>query len=175
MYSMTTDWLDWVNKELGAAFEMLSDAIAAADDATWDSPRDKWRFWNIAYHTVFFLDIYLSDFDPEISNVEEQYRLPEYVRDWSESVDFGNVHEPAMPREVLMRFLEETRGKLRSRFADGTVADQVGEMVTSWLKMTKGAMLLYNMRHVMQHIGHLNDVLRGHGLVPGRWRARIPI
>ena len=48
-------------------------------------------------------------------------------------------------------------------------------MVTSWLKMTKGAMLLYNMRHVMQHVGHLNDVLREHGLVPGRWRARVPV
>ncbi len=172
---MTADWIEWVNLELGAAIEMLSNAIKNADDDTWDSPRDERRFWNIAYHTIFFLDIYLSDFDPDITNVEEQYRVPAYLKEWAEVYNFDEVHEPTMPKEVLQRFLEETRSKLRFRFAGGIVESQIEEKATSWLKMSKGAVLLYNMRHIMQHVGHLNDILREHGLPTSSWLSPVPI
>ena len=172
---MTADWVEWVNLELGAAFEMLSNAIKNANDDVWNNTDDERRFWNIAYHVVFFCDIYLSDFDPEIDNVEEQYSLPEYLKDWKDSINFDTVHEPAMPKEVLQRFLEDTRSRLRFRFTDGTVEDQIEEKATSWLKMTKGAVLLYNMRHIMQHIGHLNDILRKHDMPASRWMASVPV
>jgi hypothetical protein len=172
---MTADWVKWVNLELGAAFEMLSNAIKNADDDVWDNTDDERRFWNIAYHTVFFCDIYLSDFDSEVDNVEEQYSVPAYLKAWKSAYNFDKVHEPAMPKEVLQRFLEETRGKLRSRFADGTVKAQIEERATSWLKMSKGTVLLYNMRHIMQHVGHLNDILRKHDHPASEWLALVPV
>lgn len=172
---MAADWVEWVNQELGAAIEMLSNAIKNADDDVWDSPSDERRFWNIAYHTIFFLDIYLSDFDPDITDVEDQYRVPAYLKEWEEVYNFDEVHEPAMPKEVLQRFLEETRSTLRSRFAEGIVESQTEKRATSWLKMSKGAVLLYNMRHIMQHVGHLNDILRTHGLQTSRWLSWVPI
>jgi hypothetical protein len=172
---MSTEWLEWVKLELGAAFEMLSNAINNANDKVWNSPSDQRRFWNIAYHTIFFCDIYLSDFDPDIDNVEEQYRLPAYLKDWKDSVDFGKINEPAISKEVLQQFLNETRSKLRARFAEGIVENQIGEKATSWLRMPKGAVLLYNMRHIMQHVGQLNDILVKHGQATSRWLASIPI
>jgi hypothetical protein len=172
---MTVDWVEWVNLELGAALEMLSNAIKNANTDIWDNTNDEKRFWNIAYHAIFFCDIYLSDFDPEIENVEEQYRVPAYLEDWKNAYNYDTVHEPAMPKEVLQRFLEETRSKLRSRFAEGIVENQIGEKATSWLKMSKGTVLLYNMRHIMQHVGHLNDILRKHGRPASRWLALVPI
>jgi len=172
---MTIDWIEWVNLEFGAALEMLSNAIKNANDDVWNNTDDELRFWNIAYHVVFFCDIYLSDFDPEVENVEEQYRLPAYLKDWKGAHNYDKIHEPAMPKEVLERFLEETRSKLRSRFAEGTVENQIGERATSWLKMSKGSVLLYNMRHIMQHVGHLNDILRKHNLPASRWMASVPI
>jgi len=175
VYLMTVDWVEWVSLELGAAIEMLSTAIKNANDAVWDNPSDERRFWNIAYHTIFFCDIYLSDFDPDIDNVEEQYRVPAYLKDWENAYNFDEIHEPAIPKEVLQKFLEETRSKLRSRFADGIVEKQIGESATSWLKMSKGTVLLYNMRHVMQHVGHLNDILRKHDLPASRWLALVPV
>ena len=141
----------------------------------WNNSNDERRFWNIAFHTIFFCDIYLSDFDPDVNNVEEQYHLPAYLKDWEQSVNFDEIHEPAMPKEVLQRFLDETRSKLRMRFAEGIVENQIREKATSWLKMSKGTVLLYNMRHIMQHVGHLNDILRKHGLPASRWLASVPI
>lgn len=172
---MTADWVEWVNLELGAAIEMLSNAMKNANDDVWDHPSDERRFWNIAYHTIYFLDVYLSDFDPDIANVEEQYRVPGYLKDWEESFDFDEIHEPAISKEVLQRFLEETRSKVRSRFVEGIVEDQVEEKATSWLEMSKGIVLLYNMRHIMQHVGHLNDILREHGLPASVWIGAAPI
>ena len=172
---MTADWVEWVNLELGAALEMFSNAIKNANDDIWDNTDDERRFWNIAYHTVFFFDLYLSDFDTAIDNVEEQYHVPAYLEDWKDAYNFDTIHEPAMPKEILQRFLEETRGILRSRFADGTVRDQIEERATSWLKMSKGTVLLYNMRHIMQHIGHLNDILRKHERPASSWLALVPV
>jgi hypothetical protein len=172
---MTADWVEWVNLELGAAFEMLSNAIKNANDDVWDNIIDERRFWNIAYHTVFFCDIYLSDFDPDIENVEEQYSVPAYLKEWENAYDFDTIHEPPIPKKVLQRFLKETRSKLSSRFAEGIIENQIGEKATSWLRMSKGAVLLYNMRHIMQHVGHLNDILREHSLPASRWLASIPV
>ncbi|MFX1483170.1 MAG: hypothetical protein ACFFCP_08275, partial [Promethearchaeota archaeon] len=119
--------------------------------------------------------IYLSDFDSDIDDVEEQYSVPAYLKDWENAYDFDTIHEPPIPKKVLQRFLEETRSRLRTRFTEGFVENQIGEKATSWLKMSKGAVLLYNMRHIMQHIGHLNDILRMHGLPTSGWLASVPI
>ncbi|MFX1262198.1 MAG: hypothetical protein ACFFAZ_08935 [Promethearchaeota archaeon] len=172
---MTADWVEWVNSQLGAAIEMLANAMKYASDEVWDNPSDERRFWNIAYHTIYFLDVYLSDFDPEITNVEGQYEVPAYLEKWGEAFDFDEVHEPAISKEVLQRFFEETRSKLRSRFAEGIIENQVEEKATSWLEMSKGSVLLYNMRHIMQHVGHLNDILREHGLPTSGWLGLAPI
>jgi hypothetical protein len=83
---------------------MFSNAIKNANDEVWDNPNDERRFWNIAYHTIFFLDVYLSDFDPDINNVEQQYRALVYLKELEESYGFNRIHEPVIPKEVLQRF-----------------------------------------------------------------------
>ncbi len=43
--------------QFGASIEMLEIAIRACPDALWTGS----RFWYISYHTLFFLDLILSD------------------------------------------------------------------------------------------------------------------
>src|ERR1700722_19441412 len=67
-------WKAVVWHQFGAAIEMLENAIRACPDAVWSDPSKKpeWversvpGFWYVAFHTLFFLDYYLSD--PHLSD-----------------------------------------------------------------------------------------------------------
>ena len=54
------DWKRDVWRQFGAAIDMLDNAITACPDAVWDDRSRQPEFWYLAYHTLFFLDLYLS-------------------------------------------------------------------------------------------------------------------
>ncbi|MFW9904037.1 MAG: DinB family protein [Candidatus Thorarchaeota archaeon] len=171
------NWLEAVNLELGAAFAMLENAIIHADERVWNNSEDLHPFWSIAYHTIFFCHFYFSDFNPNIVNVEEEYQLPNYMSQWKKSYDFDLSVESVPSKELLLQFLKETREELRSRFSS-EVSSQIGELATAWSldeTMPKGTMLLYVMRHIMQHVGELNILLRRYGLKTSEWQTLIQV
>ena len=47
--------------QLGAAIDTLENAITACPDALWSDRSQQPEYWYLAYHTLFFLDYYLSD------------------------------------------------------------------------------------------------------------------
>jgi hypothetical protein len=46
--------------QFGAAIDSLENAIAACPDPVWDEGPTPHAFWYLAYHTLFWLDFYLS-------------------------------------------------------------------------------------------------------------------
>ena len=48
-------------RQFGAAIEMLGNAIRACPDEIWSDRSRRPEFWYVAFHTLFFLDLYLSD------------------------------------------------------------------------------------------------------------------
>ncbi len=49
-----------IESQYGASLAMLGDAIGRCSDALWVDDAYKHRFWRVAYHTLFFTDLYLS-------------------------------------------------------------------------------------------------------------------
>src|SRR5512143_1170686 len=64
---MDTFWRIALWKQYGAAIDMLDNAIAVCPDALWRQPiwhdpsvpSERTEFWYVAYHTLFWLDLYL--------------------------------------------------------------------------------------------------------------------
>jgi hypothetical protein len=64
-----TFWKTIIWQQFGAAIDMLENAMRACPDQLWSDPstRPAWvsrnvvGFWYVAYHTLFFLDFYLSE------------------------------------------------------------------------------------------------------------------
>ena len=64
---MDTNWRTSLWQQFGAAIDMLGNAVAVCPDALWrvrlwddaELPESA-AFWYIAYHTLFWLDLYLS-------------------------------------------------------------------------------------------------------------------
>ena len=117
-----------------AALAMLKQAVVKCPPAAWDDPRDKDRFWFVAYHTLYYTHKYL--------NAQGEG----YVR-WE-----GRRYEsPGLPF---------TKDAILERLAtvEGEVATQIPLMdleAESAGLANKLELQLYNIRHIQQHAGEL--------------------
>ena len=50
-------------QQFGAAIDMLENAIIACPEEVWGNRIEFSEFWYISFHTLFFLDLYLSESD----------------------------------------------------------------------------------------------------------------
>jgi hypothetical protein len=62
-------WRAAIGQQFHAAIDMLANAIEACPDSVWIGQRPG-AFWYLAFHTLFFVDLYLSPVD------EDQFRPP---------------------------------------------------------------------------------------------------
>ena len=73
--------------QFGAAIDMLENAMRAAPERVWSDRSSQPEFWYVAYHTLFFLDFYLSEtsagFQPPapftLSELDPEGVLPDRV------------------------------------------------------------------------------------------------
>jgi hypothetical protein len=56
---MNDFWRSAIRQQFRAAIDMLANAIQACPDSVWSGEPPR-AFWYIAFHTLFFLDMYLS-------------------------------------------------------------------------------------------------------------------
>jgi hypothetical protein len=157
-------------KQFGASIDMLKNAIEQWPEALWESER---RFYYMAYHTVVFLDYYLTMpagafVSPLPFTISATGRLPEGAID---DVLPNRIYSKA----ELLDYLQASREKCRR-----VLADLMDERVTQrWVEVGGDMdysvleLLLYNMRHVQHHTAQLNLLLRQRtGDAPG-WVARV--
>ena len=124
-----------------SALAMLRQAIAQCPPEAWDNPRDKDRFWFVAYHALRFAHQYLKA------------RVEGYPR-WEQRLH----SKPGIPfskEEILERLA----------LVERDVVDQILLMdleaktgATSGLA-NKFELQLYNIRHIQQHTGELYEKL----------------
>lgn len=144
-----------IRSQFHAALDMLEAAIRAAPDEAWDRPHDVNRTWQVAYHALFYIHLYIqpteADFVPwekHRTNLQVMGgRLPWPPHD---PVDLG---EPLTRAEVL-DYLEACRGHVEERTAD---VDLEADSGFEWLPMSKLELQLYSLRHTMQHVGELYE------------------
>jgi hypothetical protein len=139
-------------QQFGAAIDMLENAVVACPDQLWGDRSQRPEFWYVVYHTLFFLDLYLSDsvdgFAPPapftLDELDPRGLMPERVYAKEELQGYLD-HGREKCRGVIAELTDETA---RRRSAFGSVDGSVLES------------LLYNMRHVQHHAAQLNLVLR---------------
>ena len=132
--------------------------------ALWDDAAQQPEFWYLVYHTLFFLDLYLSGsvagFVPP-----DPFTLAE--------LDFDGVR-PDRPysKAELRVYLDHGRTKYRSMLAALTDATASERCVISWLDASLAELHLYNLRHVQHHAAQLNLILRQRTDSAPAWVAR---
>ncbi|HLG94423.1 MAG TPA: DinB family protein [candidate division Zixibacteria bacterium] len=163
---MDTSWKTILWNQFGAAIDMMENAIRACPDEVWGdfSKKPEWKkkdvvgFWYLVYHTLFFLDYYLSDSATEV--VTEEGFAPPALFTLSEFDSEGALPERVYTKEELLSYLDHCRKKFRRLMTGLTEEGAHRPSGIPRRDMTVAELLLYNMRHVQHHTAQLNLILR---------------
>jgi hypothetical protein len=156
-------------QQFGAAIDMLENAIDLCPESLWGDRSKQPEFWYVTFHTLFFLDLYLSDSDKGFTP-PDPFTLDEMD-------ERGLLPERVYTREELKTYLEHGREKCRTTIAAMTPERASRRCGFEWLDITVAESLLYNMRHVQHHAGQLNTLLRQNIDSAPRWvrKTSIPL
>jgi hypothetical protein len=149
---------DMLWRQFGAAIDSFGNALRDCPDDLWevqlwqDQP-DQWvakgfsNFWYLCYHTLFWLDLYLT-------GAEEGFAPPEPF-DLVE-MEPGEVLPRAYTRPELLGYLADCRRRCQE-----TIAAMSGEQAQricsfAWGEVPFAELQLYNLRHVQEHAAQLH-------------------
>ena len=154
-------WQTVIGRQFAAAIQMLRSAVEACPDGLWDDRADGTPFWHLAYHTLFFTDLYLSDsletFQARDFHEDKAHFLPGDYR------EFGGVvttPEKAFTREQLLDYADHCLRKNDETFKKVTDERALERCGFSWYELNVGEFLLNNLRHTQHHTGQLIVLLR---------------
>jgi len=147
-------------RQFGASIDMLINVISNCPDNYFTTNK---RFYYLAYHSVIFLDYYLSippkNFSPVLTFTikDKEERPPESIGDM--------IPDKIYSRQELIDYLKESRLKCKKiidgltdiekfdiRFTEGNQEDDMDYSIFE--------ILLYNLRHTQHHVGQLNLIIR---------------
>lgn len=149
---MDATWRAILWQQFGASIDMLENALRACPDELWSDRSRQQEYWYVVYHTLFFLDLYLS------GSVDGFAPPAPYTLD--EMNPAGLMPERVYTKDELQTYLEHGRKKCRETIEALTDEKARARCVFSWGEMSFAELLLDNMRHVQHHAAQLNLILR---------------
>jgi hypothetical protein len=141
-----------VHEQYGAAVKMLEIVIKKCPEEVWDDRTSGPPFWQVAYHTMYYLDRYLA------SSKEERKKFkPEYELEPFENLD--KLPKGTINRDQLLTYLFDIEAKAKRRLERLTIEELNHPSIFEWHGVSVLSSLFYNIRHVMLHVGSLNSKL----------------
>lgn len=149
-----------LQEQYGAAIDMLFNAIKACPDELWNQTSKEPPFWMVSHHTLFFLDFYLEgtkkgrkSFLPRFPDIDRKITI----------VDHKDGDKPPTKKQIL-GYLEDIKIKSKKRLDNITEEEMGSPSIFKWHGTNILSSLLYNLRHIMLHVGTLNNRLHRAGI-----------
>jgi hypothetical protein len=165
---------DALVEQYGAAFKTLDNIIDKCSDSLWKDDSNGPPFYKIIYHILYFADLYLSRTKEERSTFKPRF---EFAEDFSISKEnFGSAYwKKPLSKEECNLYLSEIRSKAHVFFQQVSIAELISEPLFEWHGSSLLGSLIYNIRHVMLHIGTLQGRLRLNGFEEKLWVTKSEI
>ena len=153
---MNIFWKTIIWQQFGAAIDMLDNALRACPDelwrtCLWDDPserREYSQFWYRVYHTLFWLDLYLSG--------EEEGFVPLFPFSLIEQDADGPLPAKIYTQDELQTYLAYARTKCQATIEALTDETAQQRCRFSWGEVSFAELQLYSMRHVQEHAAQLS-------------------
>jgi uncharacterized damage-inducible protein DinB len=149
---MDSTWKSIVWQQFGAAIDTLDNAIVACPDELWDDRSKRHEFWYVVFHTLFWLDLYLSE-SPEGFAPPTPFGLEELD-------PAGVIPERPYSKDELRTYLMHCRNKCRTTIEAMTDETARQRIRFGRVDLSRAELFLYSMRHVQHHAAQLNLILR---------------
>lgn len=162
-------WVRALNSQYEGALSSFEQALTRCPDELWqaamwadpDIAESFSHFWYVAYHELFYLDLYLGG----------QLRgfTPPAPFSLSELDPNGVMPERTYRREELLAYLAHCRQKCENIFAN--LSDEAAQKRCDfpWMRLTYVEVLIDNLRHVQEHTAQLNMFLGQQRGIHAKW------
>ena len=154
--------LNAINEQYGAAIAMMKKNIKSCPKEVWDDRASGPPFWQVAYHVMWYLDWYLSD----SKEARESFKS-KFGEELSQ--DLNKAPEIALTQTQLLDYLSDIKEKAKIRFENITIDELLQPSIFEWHGNSVLSSLIYNLRHLMLHIGALNLRLHSKGVKLENW------
>jgi hypothetical protein len=158
------NWRTSVWQQFGAAIDTLEDAIRLCPDHLWTAVLWKdtddvryGQFWFIAYHTLFWLDLFLT------GSQKGFVPPPPFI--------LGALPQQPYTKEQILAYLGQCRSRCQSTIFALTEEKAHQRCVFEWMQPSFLELQLYSMRHVQEHAAQLSLVLGQHDVTGFDWIA----
>jgi DinB family len=137
--------------QFAASIDMLEHAIHMCPADLWDNESN---FWRITYHSLFFLDYYIT-LPPINFTPPTPFTLSEFE---------DEVAEKAYTKTALLQYVQFCKNKCYQLINSTALLDEniIWENESKTMQYPIIEILLYNLRHVQHHVAQLNALLRQH-------------
>ncbi|MFM7321899.1 MAG: DinB family protein [Armatimonadota bacterium] len=137
-------------RQLIAAIDMLRQSIERCPDAVWFAENGPRPVWRIAYHALFFADLYSQ---PSMATFAPWKHHQDDAMDLWETPD----PKPVVPyeRAALIEYCDDLRARIPSTL-DGVDPAQ-SDSGFDWYAMPKIEHMLLNLRHLAVHVGQIQE------------------
>lgn len=147
--------------QYNAALDMLAQTIDACPDAIWFDDEAPNRFWQVAFHALFYVHLYAQ---PTVEAFEpwEHYRLDyEMLGPPPWEPDKTLVFDQPYTKDEVLTYLAFCRNELARQIG---ALDLDAPSGFHWLPFNKLELQIYNIRHLQQHVGELSGRLLTAGI-----------
>lgn len=147
---------NFINKtiwaQFGASIDMLGNAIDMCPQKVWNKTNDFFDFWYLAYHTISWLDFYLTE-SPDSFVPFLNFGLTELDPE-------GILPGKVFTKEELKFYIEHCRKKCKTTIESLNETNANKDYRFGSVEFPFIELMLYNMRHVQHHTAQLNLLLR---------------
>ncbi len=154
-------WQSMIARQFAAAIQMIRLAIEACPEDLWDDRTDGSPFWHLAYHALFFTDLYLSDDEKSFQAMDFHEDKTHFLPgDYKEFGGIVTTPEKAYTRDQLLDYAGHCLRICRETFDKLTDDRSLERCGFWWYELNTGEFLLNNLRHAQHHAGQLTLLLR---------------
>jgi hypothetical protein len=141
-----------VRRHFEPTLEMLRETVRACPDELWDARDEGAPFWQYAYHTLFWLDFWLTD-------SPEAFQAPSF-HTGDALIETGQTPSVPFSRAQIDGYLEQVDAKCTAFFEELTL-DRLTQEAEFFERMwAVGDRILMQLRHIQHHVGHMNCILK---------------
>ena len=145
-----------VTSQFHAALSMMEQTVSLCPDELWNVPGQSNPFWRVAYHALFYVDLYMQPSEDEMTLWENARDGYQFLGPTPWPPHEQPQADQPYSREEILAYI----GYLRS-FVAGAVPkiDLSASSGFHWLPFDKLELQIYNIRHLQQHVGDLSAIL----------------
>ncbi|HEV8291181.1 MAG TPA: DinB family protein [Tepidisphaeraceae bacterium] len=138
-----------LSSQFEAALCMMHHCIKACSEKDWEGKIANATFRQVAYHTLFFVDLYLSA-SAESFELRDLHRLGGDER--------GPTVSRGLSKSQTLEYLSICRQKAKETLASETAETLQGP--GGFRKFSRAELHIYSIRHIQHHTGQLSAYLR---------------